>query len=173
MGIKLKQKYIDLYMRMAEDVASLSYAVRLKVGAVIVNDHAFVYGYNGMPSGWDNTCESKEYMGLDAGGRLDPEYIEENWPYEEIDSTGESRRYRLTSNPEVLHAETNAISKIARSPISSKGASLFITHAPCIECAKSIIQAEIAEVYFKNNYKNDLGLVCLRKSNILVVQINA
>ena len=72
---------------------------------------------------------------------------------------------------EVLHAESNAIAKLARSPESGEGASIFITHSPCIDCAKLIYQSGIATVYYKNDYRSTQGLDFLNKSGIKVLKI--
>ena len=96
----MKQKFIDYYMDVADRTSKLSSAIRRQVGAVIVKDNRILsYGYNGMPTGWDNTCENKDYMSGDAGGWLDPDEIYEKWPHEEYDKDVESnRRYRLVTN---------------------------------------------------------------------------
>lgn len=168
----MKQKYIDLYMDWAKRTAELSHAVRLHVGAVVVKDDTVIsYGYNGMPAGWENDCEDKEWM-TDAGGWLDPEEIKERWPYEGeyYDSSGYAMkgRYRLKTKPEVLHAESNAIAKLAKSNNSGSGADIFITHAPCMECAKLIYQSGIRRVWFGENYRDDAGIKFLEKSGIEV-----
>jgi len=72
---------------------------------------------------------------------------------------------------EVLHAESNAIAKLARSPESGEGASIFITHSPCIDCAKLIYQSGIAAVYYKNDYRSTQGIQFLNKSNIKVIKV--
>lgn len=165
--MELKEKYINLYMDFAARVAELSSATRLKVGAVIVNDNICVYGYNGTPSGWDNNCEYPVYMGIDAGAWLDPEEIEIQWPY--VDEHG--KRYALKTKPETLHAEMNALMKLAKSTEHGAGASIFITHNPCIECAKGIYQAGIRRVYWRDLYRNDDGVIFLKKANIDVIQV--
>lgn len=162
----MKDKYVELYMDFAERVAQLSYAERKKVGAVIVNDDTIVYGYNGTPAGWDNCCESKQYMDIDAGGWLSPDEIYEQWPLEDADG----RRYRLKTKPEVLHAEMNALSKIARTTVSSTGATLFVTLAPCIECAKAIYQAGVSKVIYSNDYRSSDGVDFLKKCGIEVIK---
>jgi dCMP deaminase len=177
----MKQKYIDMYMDWAARSAQLSHARRLQVGAVIVKDDSVIsYGYNGMPAGWDNNCEDKEYMSGDAGGWLDPDEIEERWPFEEnvelVDPDDGAviitRRYRLKTKPEVLHAESNAIAKLARSTSSGIGASIFITHAPCYDCAKLIYQSGINSVYYRSSYRDTSGVEFLEKSGIKIEQIN-
>ena len=75
------------------------------------------------------------------------------------------------SKPEVLHAESNAIAKLAKSPESGEGASIFITHSPCIDCAKLIYQSGIATVYYKNDYRSTQGIDFLNKSNIEVIKV--
>lgn len=164
----MKEKLVKAYMEAAHTFAKCSHGVRLKVGAVIVNDDNLVFGYNGTPSGWDNVCEEREYMDPEAGGWLSPEEIEERWPYKDEDA---GRYYRLKSKPEVLHAESNAIAKLAKSPINGKGASLFCTHSPCIDCAKLIHQAGITEVYYQTQYRSCDGIEFLQKANIKVTKI--
>ncbi|MFH2141283.1 MAG: dCMP deaminase family protein [Bacteroidota bacterium] len=72
--------------------------------------------------------------------------------------------------PYVLHAEANAITKIAHSNNSSQGATLYITTSPCMECAKLIIQAGIKRVVYSNDYKSEDGIELLRKANIEIVK---
>jgi dCMP deaminase len=174
----MKQRMIDAYMRAAEVFAGLSHARRLHVGAIVVKDDRIIsIGYNGMPSGWDNDCEHKEYMSSDAGGWLDPEEIEERWPFEETiivandnESFETTVRYRLKTKPEVLHAETNAIAKLAKSNESGLGATMFITHAPCLDCAKLIYQSGISSVLYRDSYRSMEGVEFLNKSGVKVEQ---
>ena len=157
----MKQKFIDLYMDWAERTAQLSHAQRLQVGAIIVKeDRVISMGYNGMPGGWDNNCEDRVYAN---------EWSIDNchWDYQEEDGTV----YNLKTKPEVLHAETNAISKLAKSSESGDGASIFITHAPCLDCAKLIYQSGINSVFYRNSYRSNNGVDFLEKSNVAVTQI--
>lgn len=144
-------------MDIAERVAKMSYAVRLKVGAVIVRDDRILsMGYNGTPSGWDNECEKKIAA------------------YEEVSLESRSVTYFpevLVTKPEVLHAEANALMKLARSTESGQGATLFCTHAPCMECAKMIYQAGISTVYFGQRYRDDSGLAFLRQAGVAVEEL--
>jgi len=170
----MKDKFIKLYMDWACRTAQLSHARRLQVGAVIVKDDSVIsYGYNGMPAEWDNNCEDVEWCS--AGGWLSPEEIEEGWPYEGsyLDADGNimQGRYRLKTKPEVLHAESNAIAKLARSSQSGSGASVFITHAPCLDCAKLIYQSGISSVYYRNSYRDIAGVEFLKKSGVEVSKI--
>ncbi len=142
--MKQKQKYIDLYMSWAVSAAQMSHARRLQVGAVIVKDDTVIsYGYNGMPAGWDNDCEN--IIG----------YEKEQPVYK--------------TKPEVLHAESNAISKLAKSSNSGDGADIFITHAPCLDCAKLIYQSGIRRVWFGQHYRDDAGVKFLTASGVAVV----
>jgi dCMP deaminase len=171
----MKEKFIDYYMKMAELTAELSYAKRLQVGAVIVkNQQVIGTGYNGTPAGWDNTCEDKVWD-RGAGGWLDEHEIIEGWPYEGtyLDAAGNEMvgRYRLKTKPEVLHAERNAIDKVAVSNESSKNALMFITHAPCLECSKSIYSSGISKVYYRNHYRSNEGILFLEKCGVEVTQI--
>jgi len=157
----MKQKFIDLYMDWADRTAQLSHAKRLQVGAIIVKeDRVISMGYNGMPSGWDNNCEDKVYAN---------EWSIDNchWDYQEEDGTA----YNLKTKPEVLHAETNAISKLAKSSESGDGASIFITHAPCVDCAKLIYQSGINSVFYRSAYRSTDGVEFLKKSGVEVTQI--
>lgn len=149
----MKQKYIDMYMDWASRSAKLSHARRLQVGAVIVKDDTVIsYGYNGMPAGWDNNCED-ESVELYSG-------------YE-----GAIHRNVLKTKPEVLHAESNAIAKLAKSTNSGLGATLFVTHSPCLQCAKLIYQSGINSVYYNENYRDDSGVKFLEKSGVEVIQV--
>jgi len=161
----MKQKFIDYYMDVAERTSKLSSAIRRQVGAVIVKDNRILsYGYNGMPTGWDNTCENKEYMpGDQRDGQL--------YPHEEYDKEVESnRRYRLITKDEVLHAESNAIAKVSGSTESSEDATLFVTTAPCIHCAKMIFQSGIKSVFYRDTYRDEAGIEFLEKGGVSVTR---
>jgi dCMP deaminase len=161
----MKQKFIDYYMDVAERTSKLSSAIRRQVGAVIVKDNRILsYGYNGMPTGWDNTCENKEYMPGDSwDGHL--------YPLEEYSTEHESnRRYRLVTKDEVLHAESNAIAKVSGSTESSEDATLFVTTAPCIHCAKMIFQSGIKSVFYRDTYRDEAGVEFLTKGGVSVTR---
>ena len=160
--------YIDWAIR----ASKLSHARRLQVGAVIVKDDSVIsYGYNGMPAGWDNDCEDKVWDS-GAGGWLDPEEFDAKYPYEGWHEVAQRDvRYGLKTKPEVLHAESNAISKLAKSNNSGCNADIFITHAPCLDCAKLIYQSGISSVYYRNSYRDMAGIDFLTASGIAVNQI--
>ena len=142
----LPSKFANAHMKAAEVYSQLSSARRLHVGCVVVKDNTIIgIGYNGMPSGWDNNCEDT---------------------IQHSDDT-----VTLKTKPEVLHAETNALAKIAKSTNSSDGASMFITHAPCLDCAKLVYQSGINSVYYRNSYKNTDGIDFLNKCNVEVTMI--
>lgn len=142
----MKQKFRDAFMKVAETFAELSSARRLHVGAVIVKEDRIIsIGYNGMPSGWDNNCENELHQPI---GRVD-----------------------LVTKPEVLHAETNAIAKLAKSTESGDGAVLFVTHAPCLDCAKLVYQSGISSVYYRNSYRSTSGIEFLEKAGVVVEQV--
>lgn len=71
---------------------------------------------------------------------------------------------------EVLHAEANALTKLAKSTESGEGATLFVTHSPCIDCAKLIAQSGISEVYYDQVYRCDDGLEFLQKCGVPVIK---
>ena len=171
----MKQKLKRAYMKTAEIFAELSHARRLHVGAIVVKDDRIIsIGYNGMPAGWDNNCENVEWCS--AGGWLSAEEIVESWPYEgtylDADGNEMQGRYRLKTKPEVLHDETNAIAKLAKSNDSGMGATMFITHAPCLDCAKLIYQSGISSVLYRNTYRDTSGIMFLEKSGIIVEKLN-
>ena len=145
----MKQEKIDkIYMKMAEQLSELSYAERKKVGSLIVKENQIISeGYNGMPSGFPNECEM-------------PVFERNEW-----DNT---KALPTKTKREVLHAESNAITKLARSTNSSDGATLYVTMAPCYDCSKLIIQAGIKRVVYKNFY-HDNGLFLLEKAKIPVI----
>lgn len=141
--MSMKQKWIDAFMDTAARFAELSSAKRLQVGAVVVKDNRIIsIGYNGMPSGWTNMCE--EYVHLS-----DDTLVQK-------------------TKDEVIHAEANAILKLARDGESGNGASLFCTHAPCVHCAKLIYGAGISSVYYRTSYRDEIGIDFLNKCNIEV-----
>lgn len=156
-------------MDTAHRFAECSTAIRLKVGALIVKDDRIIsIGYNGTPTGWSNMCERREFPKTDASAWVDPSDLEKMYPYtDEL-----NRRYKLKTLPEVLHAEMNAISKLAKSNESGAGATMFCTHAPCIDCAKMIYQAGITTLYYDESYRSPDGLDFLKKAGVMVKQFS-
>jgi len=76
------------------------------------------------------------------------------------------------SRPEVLHAESNAIAKLARSSESGEDSAIFITHSPCLDCAKMIYQSGITQVYYGQEYRSKDGVDFLKKCNVTVEQLS-
>ena len=139
----IKEKYLGTYMKVAHLFAEHSSAKRKKVGAVIVKDDRIIsIGYNGMPAGWDNECE--DALHDNYGGTA------------------------LVTKSEVLHAESNAIAKLAKSTESGEGATMFVTCAPCLDCAKLIYQSGITEVYYAEDYRSDEGINFLNKCDGII-----
>jgi dCMP deaminase len=141
-------KKIDYaHMKAAQGYAELSSARRLQVGAIVTKDDRVIsIGYNGTPAGWDNNCEF--------------EFVH---PQTKISE--------LVTKKEVIHAESNAIGKLARSSESGDGATMYITHAPCFDCAKLIHVAGINEVFYHVPYRSTDGIDFLKKCKIEVEQI--
>lgn len=155
--ITINPNRIDLdeaYMQMAEVWARRSKANRKQVGALIVKDRQIISdGYNGMPAGdEDDTCEEWYF---DPARDREPGY------------TGE-----LRSKDDVLHAESNALAKIAENGgVGAQGATLYVTMSPCKECAKLIKQAKIKRVVFRELYRDTRGIERLIKRGVKVEQL--
>jgi dCMP deaminase len=163
----MKQKWVDAFMDTAERFAQLSSALRLHVGAVIVKDNRIIsIGYNGMPSGWTNECEDKVYV----DSPLEESMLYQSKVHVYLDAN--KKVYELKTKDEVIHAEANAILKLARDGESGNGSSLFCTHAPCIDCAKLIHGAGINNVYYRNSYRDTRGLDFLTNCNIGVYNVS-
>lgn len=170
----MKYKFKRAYMRTAQTFAELSSARRLQVGAIVVKDDRIIsIGYNGMPAGWDNDCEIREWMDQGAGGWLSPNEINAMWPFIETSDEDGSYigRYKLVTKPEVLHAESNAIAKLAKSNESGNGATLFVTHSPCLSCAKLIYQSGVTHVIYGQSYRDTSGIDFLKKSGVVVEEL--
>lgn len=137
----MKGKFINLYMRIAETVAETSSAKKLKVGAVCVKDHRI----------------------LSIGYNGTPPDYDNNCEHETENG--------LTTRPEVIHAEQNAIFKMARDGQPALGATMFITHAPCMECAKAIKTCGINTVYYRNAYRSTEGLMFLHDLGVDIYKV--
>jgi len=145
-----KKRLVKAYMEVAKTFGELSHARRLKVGCIVVKDDRIIsIGYNGTPSGWDNNCED---FVVDTKEGFDNYDIHSD----------------LVTKPEVLHAETNAIAKLAKSTESGEGATLFCTCAPCLDCSKLIYQSGIKQVVYGHTYKNNDGIDFLKKCGVKV-----
>ena len=144
----MKPKFVPMYMEIAEIVSKQSSAKRLQVGAIVVKDDRVIsIGYNGMPAGWTNECE---------------EVIEQH------EDGGQVTR----TKDEVIHAEANAIAKLARGTESGDGSEMFLTHAPCIHCAKQIYTAGVKKLYYRNTYRDTKGIEFLGKCGVDIEKID-
>ena len=134
-------------MKMASEWGQLSNARRKKVGALLVKNNTIIAdGYNGTPSGFENECETPIFD-------KDNNFLDY-----------ETKWY-------VLHAESNALAKVAKSTQSSEGSTLYVTMSPCRECSKLILQAGINRVVYSETYRDSAGLDLLKKAGVDVVQI--
>jgi dCMP deaminase len=143
----MKDKFVFAYMDVAERFAKLSSAKRLQVGAIIVKDDRIIsIGYNGMPAGWPNECEDVIEVHEDGG-------------------------IVTKTKPEVIHAEANAIAKLAKGTESGNESVMFLTHAPCIDCAKQIYTVGIKKVFYRNSYRDSKGTDFLERCNVEVEKV--
>lgn len=137
-----KLRYDNFYMDIAQRTSEMSYAKKLKVGAVLVKDDSIIsHGWNGMPSDMDNTCEDI----LEDGSMI--------------------------TKSEVLHAEENAIRKVAASSNSTVGSVLYITHSPCVKCARLIHACKISKVVYKDEYRDSYGSELLKNLGVSVEKL--
>lgn len=155
-----------IYMQTAYQFAKLSYAERRKVGCVIVKDKQLIsFGYNGMPHGFENKCEEDQvryYENPDHALTLEEKGYHCN----------DGCCSKTVTRREVLHAESNAIMKVAKSTMSCNGAELYTTTCPCFDCAKLIIQAGISKVYYCEDYRDMSGVDLLERAGIEVECVN-
>jgi len=160
------KKFDDKYMQIAKLWALNSHAIRSKVGALIVKDNMIISdGFNGTPTGMSNVCEKVTC--------IMHENREECASYKLDDlACVQCQNAKLETLPTVIHAECNAITKLARSTQSSEGSTLFVTLSPCVECAKMIIQSGIKRVVYEQKYRKDDGLELLKEAGIEVEQFN-
>lgn len=128
-------RYDSLYIDLATRIAKMSYARKRQVGAIAVkNNNILSFGFNGTPTGMDNTCED-----------------ENNKTF-----------------PWVIHAEANLVSKAAAEGLSLQNSTVYVTTAPCDNCALLLIQSRVERVVFAEYYKTDSGIVYLQHSGIQV-----
>ena len=139
--MEAKQLRLDaLYIDIASRISHMSYGRRAKVGALLVKDDTIIsHGWNGTPTGDDNNCEIENEDGT------------------------------LTTKSEVIHAELNALTKVAKNGgMGVLGSTLYITLSPCIECAKLIKQAGISRVVYRDVYRDNSGINFLESRNVEV-----
>jgi len=144
----VKTKLTNAYMETAESFANCSTAKRLKVGAIVVDPKTgaiISVGYNGTLPGEDNCCEEH-----DAQGNI------------------------MWTKEEVLHAEENAIAKLARSNCSAEGALMFVTHSPCVKCARMIVASGIKKVYYGEKFTGHIesGIPLLERNKVITHHVD-
>lgn len=144
----LKSKYHPLYWHMALSAAEQSVSTRHKVGAIVVTPTGMIsVGWNGMPSGLNNECEST-WVRCDEH----PDGI------------------RPKTNPEVIHAERNAIDKMTRQGVPTQGSILFVTRSPCFECAKALHGLGLKAIHYMEQHDCTAGLKLLKDTGTPVIQ---
>ena len=145
-----QQQLDKVYMQNAVNMATLSHAVRKKVGCILVTPENLQIGaYNGQPSGWDNGCEGTHTTD-------DPHFKPSEY---------------LVTKSTVIHAELNAILHAARQGISIKGSTIYISLSPCSACSAMIAQAGIKRVVYKEEYRDTSGIDLLKEHGIIVEQL--
>lgn len=141
-----KEKYHKLYWELAFAAARQSQAHRAQVGAVLVMPTGMIsIGWNGMPAGLDNLCET-------------PEFIQEE----------NCRRWK--TKPEVIHAERNAIDKMTRQGVPTAGSILFVTHSPCLECCKALHGLGLKAVYYHHLHDDTRGFPLLNSAGVRIIR---
>lgn len=131
-------KFDHFFMGVAESAAKLSYAQRLKVGSVAVQDgNILAFGYNGTLPGLDNTCEDT------------------------VDG-------KLVTRDNVLHSEENLLIKLAKSTASVNGATIYITHMSCMKCSRMIAAAGFRRLVYKEEYRDVSGVELLKSYGVTV-----
>lgn len=140
----------EYFMEFAVLTARRSTCLRRQVGAVIVQDkHVIATGYNGAPKGLEHCAERggclREALGVKSG-----------------------ERHELCR---ALHAEQNAIIQAATLGHSIEGASIYITHQPCVICAKMIINAGIERIVVREGYPDDLSVQILKEAGLKIVML--
>lgn len=139
----MNQEKMDKYfMKVAQLTAELSYAVRKKVGAVLVKDNRIIsIGYNGQPKNFPNECEDVMPDGS------------------------------LVTKSTVVHAEANALFWCAKTEIETDGATLYLTLSPCATCALGLIQSGIKRVVYLEVYRDTTGIDVLKRCGIEVEKL--
>jgi dCMP deaminase len=156
-----QNKLDERYLAMAKEWSKMSHAKRKKVGCLIVKDEQIISdGYNGTPSGFNNDCEEVFYTCDERDF-----YRDQEWQLD----VGKDKFYKLKTKPEVLHAESNALMKLARSTNSSEGATIYCTYSPCFDCAKLIVQSGVKRFVYNETYRNIEGLNLLKEAGVEIV----
>lgn len=162
------KKIDQVMMATAYNFASLSYAKRKQVGAVLSrNGRIVACGYNGTIPGADNSCEEK-CEGCGGSGRRISRRSPESGDSENCDRCGGTG---LVTSEFVLHAEQNIFMFCNRQGLKTAGCELYVTMAPCKTCSKLIASAGITKVFYDEVYRDMSGIEFLNKMNIATEQI--
>ncbi len=145
----MRPSWDEYFMDIVELVKTRSTCLRRQVGALIVKDKRILStGYNGAPSGCSHCLERgclREKLNIPSG-----------------------QRHELCRG---IHAEQNAIVQAAYSGTSVKGGTLYVTHQPCVMCAKMAINAGIKKIVFRGDYPDELSMELLEEAGIDVVKL--
>ena len=149
-NVNSRPSWDEYFMEMAELTSKRSTCLRRNVGAVIVQDkHVIATGYNGAPKGLEHCAERggclREELGVPSG-----------------------EKHELCR---ALHAEQNAIIQAATLGHSIEGASIYITHQPCVICAKMIINAGIERIVVREGYPDELAVQILKEAGLKIVML--
>lgn len=140
-----KAKYDPLYWTICEAAAAQSVATRHKVGAVVVTPTGMLsIGWNGMPAGLPNRCENRRVM--------------------EFNEKLNCNVSRAKTDPRVIHAERNAIDKMTRTGVPVEGSVLYVSRAPCFECAKSLHGLGLKLIVYQEVHDDMRGVEFLKKT---------
>jgi len=143
-----KPKFDAFYWAIVEAAAAQSVATRHKIGALVVTPSGMLSsGWNGMPAGMDNCCENGPVV---------------------IDYENGGTRYK--TSPETIHAERNAIDKMTREGVSTKGSILFVSRAPCFECAKALHGLGLKAIYYEEDHDDMRGVDLLRDTGTTILK---
>lgn len=167
--MNFQEKYTKIHKGTLSLYATLSKANRLKCSSILVssdNTRILAVGYNGTPSGTDNTCE---YIGYKCN-TCDKEIFYDD-SYTENKNICKICLNELTdivykTKPIVVHAEANLVSYCAKKGISMENNLVYITHSPCVECAKLLVSSGISKIFYIDEYRSDEGLKLLTLCNV-------
>ena len=150
MNPKTRPSWDEYFLEIIELIKQRSTCLRRQVGAIIVKDKRILAtGYNGAPTGCTHCLDIgclREELGIPSG-----------------------ERHELCR---AVHAEQNAIAQAAQHGISVAGATIYVTHQPCVMCAKMIINAGIVCIIYKGAYPDPLSLELLNEAGIKLINIS-
>lgn len=181
----MTNKFDTPLMENAVSWSKMSPSRRLNVGAVIAKDYRTIMsGYNGTPPGEDNNCEN--FLGHESHlshavfpinfdfkewcSHMEHIYVDHNEDHIKNTTTVFFKASILETKPSVIHAEDNAIRMAKEHNLDISGCSMYVTHAPCINCAKKIIDSKISRVVFLDYYRDTNGIDLLKNNGVEVVQ---